>query len=815
MYSNKYINIYTTILLLLCVSVVYLYEIEPSLFLFKILAISVGGHFVNQIVNPKYRNITFLLLTPISIAYIFNTTILLYSMVVISILYYLFTLSVHQKIKFLIYAFIIAGLMFTISLSKYTDEVSITLSIIGTLLTYRILIFLYEDRTNLQTTHDINKANYFLMLPTISMYLFPPIDYKTFTASYNSVQNQLIYKKGAIWISQGIFHLVIYRIIYHHIHIPLANVITLTDFAIHAISSYMFVLRLSGIFHIGVGILCLFGYNMPRSFDNYFLATDFSDLWRRLNTYFKDMMVKVFYYPIFFKFKKLGTTNAIILSILIVYNISWFIHSLQWMWLKGTFPVKAGDLIYWNAFGFLVALTTLKDLKNIKFVKFLTNDIKNIIKILLTILIMSILWSFWTAATPLEYINSIKSVTIDMKDYLSIMGIIGIICISIISSLYINKHKKLSKYFFPDTDAIQSNHLFLTILILLSILQYPNLNSLIQSKINLNLSTITKDKLNDADEDKQIEGYYTDLLLGTNIVTNLQSNENNQNQKFIDSEGAIKIQDYRGLIMKPKEKITFKDKEFSINSLGGRDREYSTNTNENTIRMLVTGGSFVTGSGVADNEVFDNIIEDSINKISQDVKIELLNFGIPTYDLIDVLIQLKEDNLLKLNPNYLIYISQGKDLFKNTNDLAFNYLNNIPINDTFLLNIINQANVNKSMTELEIRKSLKKYSEEVLQYGYNEIFKICKKNNITPILVYWPTHSLNTNIINQKNHVIDIASKAGFKVYDLQDIYKGFKKNEITVSASDIHPNAKAHKIFADNLMPELMNLLKNRKSNQ
>lgn len=809
MLSNKYINIYTSFLLLLGAVVAYLYEIEPSLFLFKILAISIGGHFLNRIVLPKHRNLTFLLLTPISIIYIFNVTVLLYSMIAICILYFIFTLPIDRKIKILIYAFTIIGLILINLLCKLTDNVSITFSILGTLLTYRILIFLYEDRNARQSDHNINTANYFFMLPTTSMYLFPPIDYKTFISSYNSVQNHLIYKKGAIWISQGIFHLVLYRIIYHHIYIPLEDVVTLTDFSIHAISSYMFVLRLSGIFHIGVGILCLYGFNMPRSFDNYFLATDFSDLWRRLNTYFKDMMVKVFYYPIFFKLKKLGTTNAIIISILIVYNISWFIHSLQWMWLKGTFPIKTGDMIYWNAFGILVALTTLKDLKNIKIAGFLNSKIKIIFKILLTLFTMSILWSFWTAATPLEYINTIESVSIDFKDFFIIIGIIILTTISISSALYTNRHNKLSKYFFPQTDTIQSNHLFLTILIILSILQYPKVQSLIQSKLNLNLSTILKDKLNDADEDKQIEGYYTDLLLGTNMVANLQPIENKQNQKFIDSEGAIKIHDYRGLIMKPKAKITFKDKEFTINSMGGRDREYSKKPKENTIRMLVTGGSFVTGSGVADNEVFDNIIEDSINKISQNVKIELLNFGIPTYDLLDVLFQIKEDNLLKLDPDYLIYISQGKDLIKNTNDLAYNYLNNIPINDIFLLNILNQVDVNKQMTELEIRKSLKIHAEQILQYGYNEIANICKENKIIPVCVYWPTHNLNTNKINQKNQVIEIAKKAGFIVYDLQSIYSGYEKNEITVSDTDIHPNAKAHKIFAHNMITELMNLLK------
>ena len=42
------------------------------------------------------------------------------------------------------------------------------------------------------------------------------------------------------------------------------------------------------------------------------LASSFTDFWRRINIYWKDFMLKVFYYPAVFRLKKLGATNAII-----------------------------------------------------------------------------------------------------------------------------------------------------------------------------------------------------------------------------------------------------------------------------------------------------------------------------------------------------------------------------------------------------------------------------------------------------------------------------------------------------------------------
>ena len=59
-------------------------------------------------------------------------------------------------------------------------------------------------------------------------------------------------------------------------------------------------------------------------------------------------MMKVFYYPTYFKLRKLGETKALVLATLFVFVVTWFLHSYQWFWLRGSFPVIWQDAVFWR-----------------------------------------------------------------------------------------------------------------------------------------------------------------------------------------------------------------------------------------------------------------------------------------------------------------------------------------------------------------------------------------------------------------------------------------------------------------------------------
>ena len=64
----------------------------------------------------------------------------------------------------------------------------------------------------------------------------------------------------------------------------------------------------------------------------------------------------------------------------------------------------------------------------------------------------------------------------------------------------------------------------------------------------------------------------------------------------------------------PSTTIEFNGAQLSTNRWGMRDRDYEQTPAPDTYRIALTGPSFVMGSGVADNEVFEWLLEDRLNQ---------------------------------------------------------------------------------------------------------------------------------------------------------------------------------------------------------
>jgi len=77
----------------------------------------------------------------------------------------------------------------------------------------------------------------------------------------------------------------------------------------------------------------------------------------------------------------------------------------------------------------------------------------------------------------------------------------------------------------------------------------------------------------------------------------------------------------------PNWQATTYGRKLTINSLGMRDREYSVTKPRNTDRILVLGGSYTWGYGVADDEIFTEVLETKLAEFG-DARYEVLNMGV-------------------------------------------------------------------------------------------------------------------------------------------------------------------------------------------
>jgi hypothetical protein len=92
--------------------------------------------------------------------------------------------------------------------------------------------------------------------------------------------------------------------------------------------------------------------------------------------------------------------------------------------------------------------------------------------------------------------------------------------------------------------------------------------------------------------------------------------------------------------------------QYSINSLGFRDREFTTAKPEGTFRILVLGDSYTEGYGVEADETFSKQLEKSLNANSEK-NYEVINTGVASFSPIIEYLTLKKKGLA-LNPDLVL-----------------------------------------------------------------------------------------------------------------------------------------------------------------
>ena len=164
-------------------------------------------------------------------------------------------------------------------------------------------------------------------------------------ARTTTTDDTAIYEQGLLWIARGLVHLVLYRVVYHNLLVDPVDVATLGDLAQFMLGTFLLYLRVSGQFHLIVGMLHLFGFRLPETHKLYYLAHSFTELWRRINIYWTDFMMKMVFYPAYFKVKRLGPPRRTWCARrLAVFFVTWLLHSYQWFWLRGGFPMTRPDI---------------------------------------------------------------------------------------------------------------------------------------------------------------------------------------------------------------------------------------------------------------------------------------------------------------------------------------------------------------------------------------------------------------------------------------------------------------------------------------
>ncbi len=278
--------------------------------------------------------------------------------------------------------------------------------VVGSLFIFRLLIWTYDLRHMKGKPSLRDFLAYFFMLPNWGCLLFPVVDFHTQRKSFLARDHHEIAQQGIAWMARGLVQLVLYQWLhYRKVAADPYTVNSLPELLLCMVGTYLLYLRLSGTFHLVVGMVHLFGYDLPETHRRYLFASSLTDFWRRINIYWKDFMVKLVWFPAYFRWRRQGERKAQLAATLLVFAATWFLHAWQTFWTTGTFLLRSTDAAFWGVLGLLVVGNLWLELRRPKQPANAPPPslLVRVVKVAATFTLITVLWSMWNARSFAEW----------------------------------------------------------------------------------------------------------------------------------------------------------------------------------------------------------------------------------------------------------------------------------------------------------------------------------------------------------------------------------------------------------------------------
>ncbi|MEX2317854.1 MAG: hypothetical protein WD669_11925 [Pirellulales bacterium] len=679
--------------------------------------------------------------------------------------------------------------------------------ILGAMFMFRLIVYVYDLKHGQAPASWSERLSYFFMLPNVCFPLFPVIDSRMFSRSYYDGDRHDIHQRGIEWIARGLIQLILYRLVYQNMVIDPIDVGNVADLAHYCLWLFLLYLRVSGQFHVIVGMLHLFGFNLPETHRLYYFASSFTDFWRRINIYWKDFMMKVFYYPVYFRARRLGPTLGIVLSTAIVFGLTWALHAYQLFWIRGAYVFTWNDLLFWSILCGLVVVNSLWESRfgrqrTISKPSRTWKDTAALaLKTCATFVVICILWSFWSSASLSSWFSlwpaALVPPTSAQFRTIGVVAAVGLAALGLFLAWkawvdpYVNRRFELRT-------AVVLCELF--ILNLLSISAVYGRMGWVGEQV----ATARFGGLNVAEMANLERGYYEDLLTVDRFNGELAAMYAKRPPGWVSTLKDLNMElPAAGLQyeLRPQADVIFKGASFRTNRWGMHDRDYSKQRPDGYLRIALLGASHVMGTGVEMESTFDSVLERRLNREHPDSRFqgyEILNFAVYGYKPVEQ-IQVLREKALPFGPNALLYVGHPGDADRVVLYLSRAVESGAELRYPFLSQIVQRAGVSRETPVRLIQRRLQPFGEEILSWVYQTMIADCNQKDIPALFALLPmvpesaqTHDTTPDL--------ELAKAAGFQILDLGNVYHGHNRQSLWIAEWDAHPNARGHELIGDRL---------------
>lgn len=692
--------------------------------------------------------------------------------------------------------------------------------ILGSMFMFRLLIYVHDLRHRTAPGGFWRALAYFFMLPNVCCPLFPVVDYQTLYRNHYNDDPIHIYQVGAKWMLRGLAQLLVYRFVYIRCMIAPGEAHTALDVGQYMLTTFLLYIKISGLFHLVIGMLHMFGFNLPETHHLYLLSSSFTDFWRRINIFWKDFITKLVFYPLYFRWKRGGDARAVVLATLIAFLATWLLHSYQWFWIRGTFPVVWADLVFWFGLGIVVVLNVRWEQRRgrRRILKHVPRTFRSeaglVLRIAGTFTAITILWTIWSTPDVAEIRVLLRALsTVDLRQGAILVAVPLLIGLAgLLLGGRQREHTEGTRSraatrppaFWPSAAGVAAGAAAL-----LLVAERPSV-LMFEPRLAAAADELRHRGLNQLDTAALHRGYYEelgDVARFDNELWKMYGTTPKDWGKEIDA-----LEDRRDEIAYaffPNLRGTWYGARFSTNSAGLRDQEYAAAKPPGVFRIGLIGASNDAGSGVNDGETYEAVAESLLNHAPPGAGgFEILNFSASGYGPLQKL-AVTEMLMPAYQPDMILWAATRNELLwtflKTENLVRIGRLAKYPyLADALRAAGMDSTNV-KAQNELE--HLLAPQAPAVLQQTLERFAASARAMHAEPVLllVELPADKHRPATFDE---LVRIGRAAGIPVIDLHGAFAAVQdRSSLWVAPWDDHCNAVAHRMLGEALVRDLKTL--------
>jgi hypothetical protein len=716
-----------------------------------------------------------------------------------------------------------AGLTLARANTHWFPDVAEMWVILGSMFMFRLVVYLYDLKHRTAPFSASRAISYFFLLPNVCFPLFPVVDYKTFCSTYNNEEWPRMYQTGLNWMFRGVFQLLLYRVVYQFAPLDVYKLSSALDVAGCMLGMFLLYLRISGTFHLIVGLLHMFGFNLPETHHLYLLATSFTDFWRRINIYWKDFVMKLFFYPIHFKLRKMGTLWALSLATLATFLATWILHSWQWFWIRGKPLFNGKDFSFWMILGVLVLITAIYETTRTRKRTLAPSRLTLRQRLMMglqaagTFAAMCVLWAYWSCQSWAEFETLLDAASRPTaRELMIVLSVLLLVCVCAMLWGWSSRETsegRGTQASRPPFDFWRSAG---TVTIgALCLLAAPSITTRAIPGFKTVVARLHGDVLNARDMDQQRRGYYEELDVGR--MDNWQWHNAEEPEGW--SKGKMAFfrarSDFLLRDVIPSMNTVLGGAPTTSNSLGMRDREYSKAKPTNTYRIVLLGASNDMGTGVKNDQTYENLVEDKLNSQVPDPRYsryEILNLSVAADSILQRVLRLEEEGFAFQPDAAILSITAVDEQFvaSHLRKALIQGVEPSPGYREVVESVVRRAGVNGKMPAVMIERRLQPYYTELCRWSFQRFAQQCAQHGVRPLVIYRPAPAdFSGQESAGRSKMIELAHAAGLEVIDLSPAFDSVTdRSSLILAKWDDHTTALGHRLLADELHKDLVPLL-------